>query len=74
MYAMQFCHAFDWILREIIPADPSLGPMQHLRIDLSDGFYCVSLNVNDIPKLGVVFPTNLGEEPLMVFPLVLSMG
>ena len=61
-------------MREIILADPSLGPGQLLKIDLSDGFYRVNFDVDDILKLGVVFPTNPGEEPLIAFPLVLSMG
>ena len=54
--------------------DPSLGPVQPMKIDLSDGFYRVGLNIDDIPKLGVVFPTKPGQEPLIVFPLVLTMG
>ena len=72
--SMQFGHALDRILREILLADPAMGPVQMLKIDLSDGFYRLDLNVEDIPKLGVVFPTNEGEEPLVAFPLVLPMG
>ena len=72
--AMQFGHALDRILREIILADPSLGPVQLMKVDLSDGFYRINLNIDDIPKLGVVFPTKPGEEPLVAFPLVLPMG
>ena len=71
---MQFGHALDRILREIIIADPSLGPVQLLKVDLSDGFYRVNLNIDDIPKLGVVFPTKPGEPQLVAFPLVLPMG
>ena len=44
--AMQFGHALDRILREIIIADPSLGPVQLLKVDLSDGFYRVNLNID----------------------------
>ena len=58
MEAMQFGHALDWILRKILLADSSLGPVQLLKVDPSDGFYHVNLNVDDIPKLGVVFPTS----------------
>ena len=43
------------------------------RYDISGGFYHIDLNVEDIPKLGVVFPTEPGDEPLAVFPLVLSL-
>ena len=42
--AMQFGHALDRILRELILADPALGPVQLLKLDISDGFYQVNLN------------------------------
>ena len=37
--AMQFGHSLDRILRELILADPALGPVQLLKLDISDGFY-----------------------------------
>ncbi|KAK1732369.1 hypothetical protein QTG54_016948 [Skeletonema marinoi] len=72
--AMQFGHALDRILREILLADPSLGPVEMLKVDISDGFYRINLNIEDIPKLGVAFPTQPGEEKLVALPLVLPMG
>lgn len=72
--AMQFGHALERILREILLANPAFGPVQLIKVDISDGFYRIDLNVDDIPKLGVVFPTLEGEEPLIAFPLVLPMG
>ena len=72
--AMQFGHALDRYLREILLADPELGPIYMLKLDIADGFYRIALNIDDIPKLGVVFPTNPGEEPLVALPLVLPMG
>ncbi|EJK61126.1 hypothetical protein THAOC_18432, partial [Thalassiosira oceanica] len=74
MEAMQFGHALDRILREILLADPAHGPVQLLKVDISDGFYRINLNIDDIPKLGVAFPTKPGEEKLVAFPLVLPMG
>jgi len=74
MEAMQFGHALDRYLREILLADPKLGPVYLLKLDISDGFYRIDLAIDDIPKLGVVFPTWPGEEPLVAFPLVLPMG
>ena len=71
--AMQFGHALDRLLREILLADPAHGPVQMMKVDLSDGFYRVNLNIDDIPKLGVAFPTKPGEEQLVAFPLVLPM-
>ena len=72
--AMQFGHALDRILREILLADPKLGPIHMLKLDISDGFYRIDLAPDDIPRLGVVFPVKPGEEPLVAFPLVLPMG
>ena len=72
--SMQFGHALDRILREILLADPIHGPVHLIKIDISDGFYRIALNIDDIPKLGVVFPTLPGEEQLVAFPLVLPMG
>ena len=72
--SMQFGHALDRILREILLSNPDLGPVSLMKIDISDGFYRVNLNIDDIPKLGVVFPTEPGQEPLVALPLVLPMG
>ena len=72
--AMQFGHALDRILRQILLANPAYGPVQLMKIDISDGFYRVNLNIDDIPKLGVAYPTAPGEEQLIAFPLVLPMG
>ena len=51
--AMQFGHALDRILREILLADPAHGDIYLLKVDISDGFYRVNLVPTDIPKLGV---------------------
>mmetsp|Transcript_14147 Transcript_14147/g.26545 ORF Transcript_14147/g.26545 Transcript_14147/m.26545 type:complete len:786 (+) Transcript_14147:1982-4339(+) len=72
--SMQFGHTLDRILRHILLSDPSHGPVYLLKIDLSDGFYRIDTNPDDIPRLGVVFPTDEGQEPLIAFPLVLPMG
>ena len=72
--SMQFGHALERILREILLSNPAYGPVNMLKVDISDGFYRVDLNVDDIPKLGVAFPTRPGEEKLIAFPLVLPMG
>jgi hypothetical protein len=50
------------------------GPVYLLKIDISDGFYRIDLNPDNIPHLGMAFPTCDGTEPLVAFPLVLPMG
>ena len=72
--AMQFGHALNRVLREVLLANPVYGPVRLMKIDISDGFYHVNLNIDDIPKLGVAYLTAEGEEPLVTFPLVLPMG
>ena len=71
---MQFGHALDRYLREILLSNPNNGPVYLLKLDIADGFYRIALNINDIPKLGVVFPSPEDEEPLVALPLVLPMG
>ena len=61
-------------MRKIVLADPKYGPVNMLKIDIADGFYRVGLSTDDIPKLGVVFPSEDGAEQLVALPLTLPMG
>ena len=72
--SMQFGHALDRLLREILLANPAHGHVYLAKADMSDGFYRVALNPQDAPKLGLVFPTRPGKEPLVAIPLVAPMG
>ncbi len=74
MEAMQFGWSLERILREILFANRAHGLVHMIKLDISDGFYWIGLNIDDIPKLGVVFPMLPGDEPLIAFPLVLPMG
>ncbi len=74
MEAMQFGQSLERILWEILFTNPAHGPVQMIKLDISDGFYQIGLNIDDIPKLGVVFPMLPGDKPLIGFPLVLPMG
>lgn len=57
---------------------PALSPVHLLKLDISGGFYHyhyhVNLSVDNIPKLGVAFPTRPREPKLAALPLVLPMG
>jgi hypothetical protein len=61
-------------LETILNANPRFGPVYLIKVDIADGFYRVWVNTDDIPKLGVIFPTLPNSEPLVAFPLVLPMG
>ena len=49
MEATQFGHALDRILREILLSNPAYEPVYLIKLDISDGFYRIALNVDDIP-------------------------
>jgi hypothetical protein len=72
--AMQFGRALERMLQKIHFANRRYGPVYMIKVDISDGFYRLQLSPSGIPSLGVVFPTAVGEEPLVAFPLVLPMG
>ena len=67
--SMQFGHALDQILRETLLSDPALSTLYLLKVDISDVFYRIDLNINDIPNLAVVFPTGPGQKLLSYSPL-----
>jgi hypothetical protein len=71
---MQYGRALDRILWEILLSNPSLGPVYLFKLDISNSFYRITLNINDILRLGVAVPTAPGNDPLLAFPLVLPMG
>ena len=74
MDSMQFGQAFERLIRRIVLADPAKGPVQLLKVDLSDGFYRMWVSADDVPKLGVIFPSADGEPPLVALPIGLPMG
>ncbi len=74
MESMQFGHALKHVLSKILLANPAFVPVYLIKLDISNGFYRIALNVDDIPKLGVAFPTVQHANPLVAFPLVLPMG
>jgi hypothetical protein len=71
--SMQFGRALYRILQQILDADPRLGSVHLSKIDIADGFYRIWINAEDVPKLGIMFPGEDGEQ-LVGFPLVLPMG
>ena len=72
--AMQYGRTLDRVLREIVFADPALGPVYLIKMDVSDGFYRIGLRAEDAPKLGLIFPGDSDGDPLVAIPLTLPMG
>jgi hypothetical protein len=71
---MQFGHALEWILYCICHADPAHGPVYVCKLDISNGFYHISLNVADAPLLAVLLPQQPSKPPLVGIPIALPMG
>ena len=71
---MQFGHALQRILQRMYDADPRHGPIYMMNVDITDGFYCVGLDPEDVPSLGVCLPPGTDVKTLVAFPLFLPMG
>ena len=74
MSAIQYGRALDRLLREIIFADPALGPVYLLKADVSYGFYRIGLRPEKALKLGLIFLSGTYEDPMVAIPLTLPMG
>jgi hypothetical protein len=44
------------------------------KYDIKDGYYRLSLNAQDCPRLGLILPRYAGEEQLIAIPLACTMG
>jgi hypothetical protein len=62
---MMFGKALERILQAIVDANQKYGPVQLIKVDIVDGFYRISVNVNDITKLAAKLPPMYGDEPLL---------
>jgi hypothetical protein len=71
---MQFGKALWRVLRHLKSSNPHLGPVYLSKIDIANGFYRIWVRASDVPKLGVLFPTDNGEGYLVGFPLALPIG
>ena len=72
--AMQFGNAHRRLLYQIYQADPNWGPVYLSKVDIKKGFSNVCVNANGVKKLGIVLSASPGQEPLILFFLVLLMG
>jgi hypothetical protein len=72
--AMQFGKAIERLLNASVQAHPKCGPPLHYQVDISDGFYRITLSTSGVKKLGVLLPAFPGSPSLVAFPLILPMG
>ena len=72
--SMQYSCALDCLLRELVFADPALGPVYMLKTEVLDGFYRIGIRPEDAPKLGLIFPSGADEDLMVAIPLTLTIG
>ena len=71
--AMQYGRCLDRLLCEIVYANPKLGPVHMIKADVSDGCYRIGLCLSSAAKLGLVFPSEAGDEDLVAILSTLLM-
>jgi hypothetical protein len=71
---MQFGRDLWRMLHQVTDADLRLGPVYLSKIDIMDGFYRICIHSENMPTLGIMFPTSDGEPQLVGFPIVMPMG
>ena len=54
---MQFFHALDPLLHDIVVTDPPMRPVYMINIDIYNRFYCIDLNPEDAPNLVLTLPS-----------------
>ena len=74
MPTIQYGLALECLIREVIIADPALGPVHVLKVNVSDGFYCIGLCLKNSPNLGLFFLSEGEDEELVAIMLNLLMG
>ena len=72
--AIQYGWDLDCLIREVLIADTSLGPVYILKADVINEIYCIVLRPEDAPKLGLVLPSEKNGEDLLAIPLTPPMG
>ena len=72
--AIQYGRALDHLIREMVIVYPALAPIYVLKEDTSDGLYRIGLQPTEIPKLGLVTPSDGSREYLVAIHLNLPMG
>ena len=70
---MKYGWTLDLLIREVVIAYASLGPIYVLKAEARDGFYSIALRPGYTPKLGLVSPSEDNIEELLAIPITLPM-
>ena len=72
---MRFGGTLIHVIEHILTADPRLGPIYLIKVDLEDAFMRLWFRVEDTPATAFIIPKNREEdEHLVRFHLALYMG
>ena len=74
LLSTQYGQDLDLLLQETVFAKPKRGLVYMLKADVFGGFYWIRLRPTNAPNLGLIFPVDGGNEPLVATPLTLPMG
>jgi hypothetical protein len=72
--SMQFGSTLKRIFQRIACANPTFGPVNMLKFDLSDGYYRVRLSPEAALEMAVIIPGDTPTTNLIAIPLSLPMG
>ena len=59
---MKYVRELDRLIREVVIADPTLGPVYVLKAGVSDRFYCIVLRSTDTQIWDWFFPQTEAER------------
>ena len=75
MEAMRFGGALQRILRQVLTADPPLGPVYLSKVDLADAYMRLWVRTEDVPSVAFLIPKKNTRDTQMVgLHLLLPMG
>ena len=75
MEAMHFGGALHRILKQVLTADPRLGPVYPSKVDLTDDYMRLWVRVEDAPSVAFLIPKkNHSDQQLVGFNLYLPTG
>ena len=75
MEEMRFGGALQRILKQVLTADPRLGPVYISKVDLADSYMRLWESMEDFPSVASLIPKkNTSETQLVRFHLLLPIG
>ena len=71
---MQFGWTIQQLLQQLVHSDPQYGLCYLIKVNISDRFYCLHVNLHNVLALAVSIPLAPDGTPLVALLLCLLMG